>query len=216
MVNDDDYLLISGIKHFKFCRRRWALIHIEQQWQENALTVDGHIMHEAVHDSGFTKKRGRILLSRGIPVKSDRLKIHGICDMVELIQDDGGVPIKGRSGKFRIYPVEYKHGVPDDADLWHLCAQVLCLEEMFVTDIPEGAAYYGGLRHRQVYEITSELRNEVIAAILEMNELMKRGHTPKVRTQKACKNCSMKEICTPELMRSVSAKEYVKEVLNEL
>ena len=60
MENDEaDYLLISGLRHFAYCRRRWALVHIEQQWSENALTMDGHFMHERVHDSGFTEKTGQ-------------------------------------------------------------------------------------------------------------------------------------------------------------
>ena len=218
MVSDDgDYLLLSGIKHFKFCRRRWALVHLEQQWAENALTTDGHLMHEAVHDPGFTEKRGSLLLSRGMPVKSDRLKLSGVCDMVELIKSPDGVTISGRPDKYHIYPVEYKRGQPDesDADIWHLCAQVLCLEEMFVTDIPEGAIYYGETRKRLVVSITDELRNEVRAAVSEMNELFRRGHTPRVKPQKACCSCSMREICNPTLLSRGSAKGYIKEVLEE-
>ena len=46
---EDDYLLISGIQHFMFCRRQWALIHIEQQWQENRLTVEGEVIHRNAH-----------------------------------------------------------------------------------------------------------------------------------------------------------------------
>jgi CRISPR-associated exonuclease Cas4 len=212
----DEYLLISGIKHFKFCRRRWALIHIEQQWEENALTTSGHLMHEAVHDSNFTEKRGRLLLSRGMPVRSNRLKISGVCDMVELIKNDNGVTISNREGKYRVYPVEYKRGKPDDADIWHLCAQVMCLEEMFVTDISEGAVYYGELRRRQIYEITNELRTEVTSAVNEMNVLMRRGYTPKVKPQKACRNCSLKEICMPGLNKQISAAEYVKKALEDI
>ena len=138
MANDDsDFLMISGLKHFQFCRRRWALVHIEQLWEENALTLEGHYMHERVHDDGFTEARGAVLLSRGMPVRSQELKITGICDMVELYKDDGGVPIQGRAGKWRLYPVEYKLGQPDaqGADALQLCAQAMCLEEMFVTDI---------------------------------------------------------------------------------
>ena len=49
MANDDsDFLMISGLKHFQFCRRRWALVHIEQLWEENALTLEGHYMHDSV------------------------------------------------------------------------------------------------------------------------------------------------------------------------
>ena len=216
-MNEDDYLLISGIKHFRFCRRRWALVHIEQEWEENALTVSGQIMHETVHDAGFTEKRGRLLLSRGMPVRSEALHIQGVCDMVELIEDEGGVPVRGREGRYRIYPVEYKHGKPDanGADLWHLCAEVLCLEEMFVTEIPEGAIYYGELRRREAYPITEELRCEVKEAVAEMNDLMRRGHTPKVRPQKACVSCSMREICRPDLGRKGSARNYIRKALTD-
>lgn len=217
-VNDDgDYLLLSGIKHFKFCRRRWALIHLEQQWAENALTTDGHLMHETVHDPGFTEKRGALLLSRGMLVKSDRLMIRGVCDMVELIQSPEGVPIAGRPGKYRIYPVEYKRGRPDDsdADIWHLCAQALCLEEMFVIDIPEGAIYYGETRKRLVVALTDELKNQVRAAVSEMHDLLIRGHTPKVKPKKACQGCSLREICNPGLLSRGSAKGYIREVLEE-
>ena len=84
MANDDsDFLMISGLKHFQFCRRRWALVHIEQLWEENALTLEGHFMHERVHDDSFTEARGSVLLSRGMPVRSQELKITGVCDMVE-------------------------------------------------------------------------------------------------------------------------------------
>ncbi|NLO48321.1 MAG: CRISPR-associated protein Cas4 [Clostridiales bacterium] len=214
---DGDYLLISGIKHYKFCRRRWALVHIEQQWAENALTTDGHLMHETVHDSGFTEKRGSLLLSRGMPVKSESLKLSGICDMVELIKTPDGVTISGRPDKYLIYPVEYKRGRPDErgADAWHLCAQVLCLEEMFATDIPEGAIYYGETRKRMIIPITDELRNEVRAAVYEMHEILKRGHTPRVKPQKACRNCSIREICNPSIMSRGSVRDYIKEVLND-
>ncbi|MCD8191106.1 MAG: Dna2/Cas4 domain-containing protein [Clostridiales bacterium] len=85
MANDDsDFLMLSGLKHFQFCRRRWALVHVEQQWEENALTLEGHYMHERVHDNSFTEARGAVLLSRGMPVRSQALKLTGVCDMVEL------------------------------------------------------------------------------------------------------------------------------------
>ena len=84
------------------------LVHIEQLWEENALTLEGHYMHERVHDDGFTEARGSVLLSRGMPVRSQELRITGVCDMVELYKDEGGVTIQGRNGRWRLYPVEYK------------------------------------------------------------------------------------------------------------
>ncbi|MBP3923231.1 MAG: Dna2/Cas4 domain-containing protein [Ruminiclostridium sp.] len=57
-----DYLMLSGLQHFAFCRRQWALIHIEQQWSENCHTTDGVIMHRNVHDKSFHETRGDIII----------------------------------------------------------------------------------------------------------------------------------------------------------
>lgn len=37
--SEDEYLMLSGIQHFCFCRRQWALIHLEQQWAEMGLPI---------------------------------------------------------------------------------------------------------------------------------------------------------------------------------
>ena len=58
MYEPDDCLMISGLQHFRFCRRQWALIHIEQQWAENLRTVEGELMHERAHDEGLRESRG--------------------------------------------------------------------------------------------------------------------------------------------------------------
>jgi CRISPR-associated exonuclease Cas4 len=214
---EDDYLMLSGLKHFQFCRRRWALIHIEQLWDENVLTLDGHYMHERVHDINFTEKRGSVLLSRAMPVKSHSLRITGECDMVELYQSEKGVSIQGRDGRWLLYPVEYKHGSQDSrgADEIQLCAQAMCLEEMFVTEIPEGAIYYGKTKRRKVVELTEELRKKVLDNLKEMHRLFDRGYTPKAKMSNVCKSCSMHELCQPELTKQVKASEYVKRMLQE-
>lgn len=218
MENEDsDFLTISGLKHFQFCRRRWVLVHIEQLWEENALTLEGHYMHERVHDEGFTEARGSVLLSRGMPVRSLKWKITGVCDMVEMYRDESGVPIQGRDGRWRLYPVEYKLGKPDPqgADALQLCAQVLCLEEMFVTDIPEAALYYGRIRRRQRLAMTRELREKVKESVEEMHQLLRNGHTPRAKMGKACKNCSLVEICQPRLMKQLTASEYIRRAFHE-
>lgn len=78
MYDDDNILSISGIQHFVFCRRQWALIHIEQQWAENLLTVSGEIMHEKAHDDTFTETRNGVIISRGMQVSSYELGIYGV------------------------------------------------------------------------------------------------------------------------------------------
>lgn len=217
MNDESEYLLISGLKHFAFCRRRWALVHIEQQWQENAYTIDGQYMHEHVHDKSFSEKRGRIILSRGMSVISHTLRITGVCDMVELEQCQNGVSISGRPGTYRIYPVEYKLGKPEKsgADYWQLCAQAMCLEEMLCTDIKEGAVFYGGIRQRVAVVLDDTLRQAVKSAIEEMHQFMERRYTPKVKSRKVCINCSMREICQPELIYLASAADYVRAKISE-
>lgn len=209
--------MLSGLKHFAFCRRRWALVHIEQLWKENVLTLDGHYMHERVHDAGFTESRGSTLLSRAMPIRSQTLRITGECDMVELHRDPAGVPIHGRDGLWRLYPVEYKRGKPDPrgADELQLCAQAMCLEEMFVTDIPEGAVYYGETRRRLKVELTADLRAQVRTSLEEMHRLFALGYTPRAKQTHACKSCSMFELCQPELFQRPSALEYVRSRLEE-
>ena len=75
MTSEMDYMLLSGIQHFAFCRRQWALIYIEQQWADNYFTVDGSIMHDKAHDPFFTEKRGKRIVSRAVPVRSERLHL---------------------------------------------------------------------------------------------------------------------------------------------
>ena len=97
-MTDDDLLNISGIQHFVFCRRKWALIHIEQQWAENVLTVSGELMHQNAHDGTSTEKRGDVLISRGMPVKSRKLGLTGVCDVVEFHKSSDGALLHGGRG----------------------------------------------------------------------------------------------------------------------
>lgn len=115
MYDDDNILSISGIQHFVFCRRQWALIHIEQQWAENLLTVSGEIMHEKAHDDTFTETRNGIITSRGMQVSSYELGIYGVCDIVEFVPSDDGAILFGKEGKYSVVPVEYKNGEPPSA-----------------------------------------------------------------------------------------------------
>ena len=138
---EEDYLMLSGIQHFSFCRRQWALIHIEQQWDENLRTVEGNIFHKKAHDGYSSEKRRDVIISRGMPVFSPALGISGVCDIVEFYRDDKkGISLHGREGRYLVYPVEYKKGQPkeDEADVLQLAAQAMCLEEMLECEIEKG------------------------------------------------------------------------------
>ena len=130
---EDDYLMISGIQHFKFCRRQWALIHVEQQWAENVHTAVGKLMHQKVHDPYLTEKRKDTILVRALPVSSRIMGVSGECDLVEFHKCEDGIRLHGHRGMYSVYPVEYKKGKSKstDADRLQLVAQALCLEEIF-------------------------------------------------------------------------------------
>ena len=217
MYSEDDYLQLSGIQHFAFCRRQWALIHIEQQWSENYRTVDGSIMHENVHDAGFHEKRGDLVITRAMAVSSPRLGISGECDAVELRKCADGTTLFGSDGKYSVTPVEYKRGEPkeDDCDILQLTAQALCLEDMLCCKIPFCYLYFGETRHRIKVNFDEELRRRTENVIDEMHKLYKAKHTPKVKRRKACNACSLKNICLPVICGNKNAAAYVKAMLGE-
>ena len=214
---EEEYLMISGIQHFQFCRRQWALIHIEQQWAENVHTVTGELMHKKAHDPYLTENRKDTLITRALPVSSRELGASGECDVVEFYKSEDGVKLYGYRGLYNIYPIEYKKGKPkiSDEDILQLTAQVMCLEEMFSTVIPEAAIFYGETRRREVIEVTDELKHKVRDMFREMHQYYERRYTPKVKWSKSCNGCSLKDICLPKLGKTMSAKEYVKLALEE-
>lgn len=214
---EDNYLMLSGIQHFKFCRRQWALIHIEQQWAENVHTVVGELMHKKAHAPYLMEKRKDLLIARSLPIASREMGVSGECDVVEFHKCEDGIKLHGHRGTFSVYPIEYKKGKPKltEEDQLQLVAQALCLEEMFSTNIPEGALFYGETRRREVVEITDALRQEVRDMFREMHQYFDRKYTPKVKYSKACSSCSLKEICLPKLGKSGSVKMYIDQMLKE-
>lgn len=214
---EDDYLMISGIQHFKFCRRQWALIHIEQQWEENAHTVIGELMHRRVHDPLLAEKRKGTIIVRALPVSSREMGICGECDMVEFRRCEEGIRLHGHRGTYSIYPIEYKKGKPKvtDEDKLQLAAQIMCLEEMFSAQISEGAIFYGETRRREAMEMTEDLRREVKNCFREMHQYYDRQYTPKVKYNKSCNACSLREICLPKISKVEPVKTYISQMLKE-
>jgi len=214
----DELLPLSGIQHFVFCRRQWALIHVERQWKENALTAEGRIMHKRTDDPFFTETRNGVITARAVPIASYRLGLSGVCDVVEFIESPEGVKLPRREGLYLPAPVEYKRGREkrDPCDEAQLCAQAMCLEEMLSVTIPKGYLYYGETRHRVPVELTAELRQLVIEMSGEMHAYFQRGYTPRVRMSKACRSCSLADVCLPELQEKVMpASKYIRQQIEE-
>lgn len=213
--SEDEYLMLSGIQHFCFCRRQWALIHLEQQWAENVRTVDGEIFHKNAHDKERHETRGNQIIVRGMPVSSATLGISGECDVVEFHRSETGVSIHGKPGTYEIIPIEYKRGEAkkDDCDRLQLAAQAMCLEEMLCCTVPIGYLYYGKTKRRSKVEIDTQLREKTIVMLTEMHQLYRTQHTPKVRRTKACNACSLKQLCLPVLCGTQSAAAYMQAML---
>ena len=215
--SEEDYLMLSGIQHFAFCRRQWALIHIEQQWEENLRTMDGIILHEHVHNPEFHEKRGDTIITRAMAVSSSELGLAGECDAVEFHRNSKGISIFGMEGKYIVIPVEYKRGSPkeDDCDVVQLTAQALCLEDMLCCEISYGYLYYGETRHRLKVQFDSSLKERTRKIITEMHQLYQSRHTPKVKRTKSCNACSLKHICLPELDKTPKASAYLQKILHQ-
>jgi CRISPR-associated exonuclease Cas4 len=214
---EEDYLLLSGIQHFVFCRRQWALIHIEQQWEENVRTFEGRVMHENAHNADFHEKRNGVIMVRAMKVFSREMGISGECDVVEFQPAPEGITLAGQKGTYIAVPVEYKRGKPKphNADEMQLMAQAMCLEEMLMTRIPKGYLYYGETRRRTEVLFTEELRQSVRSCFEEMHAYYSRKYTPMVKKGTYCRQCSLNNICLPELSGAQPADAYVSEMLKE-
>ena len=175
---EEAWLDISGIQHFLFCRRQWALIHLEQQWQENLRTVEGQIVHEKCHDGRLRESRGDLLVARALRISSGTLGVSGACDVVEFRRGKSGAQLYGREGLWQPIPIEYKRGKPKEGqeDVAQLVVQALCLAEMFCCAVPVGYLFYDEIHRREKIEITPALQDEVRMTLKEMHRFFARGN----------------------------------------
>lgn len=209
---DDELLSLSGIQHFRFCKRQWALIHVEQQWQDNLRTQEGHFVHERVDDPFMNESRGDLFVSRAFPLVSYSLGLTGIADVIEYTRSDTGIQIPNHDGRWLLKPVEYKRGKPkiDKRDEVQLCTQVMCLEEMFGVRIDEADFYYNEIRRREHLKITDELRRHVSSLAQEIHDVFLNGTTPEAEAGKHCSLCSLVDICVPKLTKTNrSVRNYI-------
>jgi len=216
---ENEMLMLSGIQHFYFCKRQWALIHMEQQWKENIRTVEGKIMHEKADDPFIVETRGDIVIARSVPVSSRKLGLYGIADVVEFIKtEDEGIVLTKKPGLWKLVPVEYKRGEPknDDRDAVQLCAQAICLEEMLNVEIKKGYLFYNAIKRRIEVNFEDELRNTVKKFAAEMHQVFNDKKTPKCKREKHCRACSMEDICQPKITgKRIKVNDYIKKGLVE-
>jgi CRISPR-associated exonuclease Cas4 len=207
MIDDSDLLPLSALQHYLFCTRQCALIHLERLWFENKFTAEGKVMHERV-DKGGDRDRGSVRIEYGLRLVCRELGLVGQADVVEFHKPDRD------PGVWVPYPVEYKRGRPkkDNSDKVQLCAQGLCLEEMYNVEIHEGSLFYGKTRRRQQVPFIRELREETANTALLLHTMIRDRMTPEPFYDSKCESCSFVEFCMPRICKAKSVKNYLKKM----
>ena len=199
---DEDTVMISALEHYSYCPRQFALIHVEQAFDENVYTMRGNALHERVDEPGVELREG-YRVERALPVWSERLGLIGRCDIVEFESD--GTP----------FPIEYKHGPrrTKEHDDLQLAAQALCLEEMTGKPVHKGAIFHFSSRRRRDVNISAALRNKVDTALVAIRALLRSGRLPPPVNDKRCDHCSLRNICQPDAIANRQRQSSVAEAM---
>lgn len=199
--SDDEIVLISALEHYSYCPRQCALIHVERVFDENVFTVRGSMAHARADEPSETDARG-IKEERALPIWSEQYGLYGKADVVEFHPDGS------------IFPVEYKHGPRRNSghDELQLCAQALCLEEMFGRAVPRGAVFSSSSHARREVEFSEELRHRTLDAARAVREMIASSTIPPPVNDARCPNCSLVIACMPggvDDLGAVDAAEFL-------
>ena len=202
MEATEDPVPLSALQHWIYCPRQCGLIHLEQQFEDNVHTARGQAVHHLVDTPGYEVKRG-VRVERALPLWSDRFGLIGKADLVEFHPDG------------RIYPVEFKHGrkrgrIHDDIQL---AAQAMCLEDMLGRPVPQGAIYHASSHRRREVDITEDLRALVRETAEAIRAMLASGILPPPVNDARCRECSLREICQPELLAQQTQMDRLKQHL---
>lgn len=220
MYDENQMLQLAGIQHYMYCPRQWALIHIEQAWEDNRLTAEGNLLHSVADNVFYRQKNQGCLTLRRVQLASKELGLYGFSDCIELLPsalDNNAILHPDYPGHWRPYPIEYKHGRPksNDCDRLQLTAQAMCLEEMYGIAIQDGALFYAATRRHEPVRFTPELRAETIRVANQMHQVYDSGKLPDVSPSGACVSCSLKNLCLPSTRRNRNVKRYLTKNLYE-
>jgi CRISPR-associated exonuclease Cas4 len=185
--NSREMLPLSLLNDYLYCTRRAALKVVEGWRAANAHTARGDVLHDHADSPGYELAKGVTLL-RALPVWSEKLGLSGKCDIVEQHPDGSLLPVEYKKGRRRQW-------ANDDVQL---CAQAMCLEEMFSLAIPRGAIFHAESKRRREVEFTAELRAQTAATSAELHALLASEHVPPAIFKPACEECSLFAICLPK------------------
>lgn len=214
-MNEKEYIPLSWLSQMCYCPRRAALLLNERAWVENVETAKGRVEHEHVHTKRI-EKRGNFLKLYEYEVVSDKMGLNGKCDCIEATRSEKGCVIPAVNFKVSLFPIEYKHGKVREDELEYkvqLCAEAMCLEEMYQTDIPEGEIFFISSHKRLRIELSEELRAVVRNTVEELKKIRESFFIPSAQYSPKCKRCSMIEYCMPKVKKS--AIEYCRKLRKE-
>jgi len=205
---EEFYAPISALQHLLVCDRQAALIQLDRVWRDDGATARGRLMHTRV-DQGGTMARRSVRVLRGVWLVSERLRLTGRADAIEL---------HGTTSPLRVVPVEYKVGAGQfqGADAIQLAAQALCLEEMWGVTIAEGGLYYGVMKKRVRVSIDATLRSQTVECATLLHRMLDQKILPAPRPRPLCSSCSLQAICLPTAVCvPTRGSGYLTELLKE-
>ena len=198
-----DPVNISALNQYAYCPRRYGLIYLEGEFDQNVHTARGNAEHERVDRAAHVVGKDGARVDYALPVWSDTVGLIGKCDVVEHWPDGA------------LYPVEYKHGpkrkwLNDDLQL---AAQAICLEEMFGRPVPAGAIYHAASRRRRELLFTPELRTLVEQTVEGIRDMLASGRLPPPVNDQRCRECSLNALCQPEAIDARARQRRLRDAL---
>lgn len=218
--SEEDMLMLSGIQHYVFCPRQWALIHLEQQWKGNVLTIEGMLLHQQVDNPAYRAKKGDKITLRRVALASQTLGLTGFSDAIELQPvetSEDAILHPSYPGYWKPIPIEYKRGKskPNRCDEVQVAAQAICLEEVYGIHIPKGMIFYHEEKGREEVVIDDELRRFTQQCANDMHQIYRSGTTPPAVYSTHCSRCSLYDLCIPLLSSKQDVKDYLTQSLYE-
>lgn len=206
MDDDREYLPLSSLSQADYCLRRAALLLNERVWVESADTAKGRLEHERVHTERI-ERRGAQLKLYEYPVFCEELGLSGKCDCIEAQRNETGCRMPVVDFPVTLYPIEYKHGSVRRESEYEiqLCAQAMCLEEMYHTSIAEGALFYISAHKRLPVAFTPQLRDSVRRTAQALRAVRDTLTIPDAQYSAKCRRCSLRDYCMPQVKTSAQA-----------
>lgn len=210
---------IRAIQHYMYCPRRFGLLEINKDWQENALVVKGNLIHDRVHSGEHSFSSKTVRAESSVQLYNDELDIFGVADCVEFRSDKSADFSEKLGGNYKISLVEYKPTRPKNGnisctDAIQVFAQKLCADSIFGVKC-EGVLYYADVKRRVILPFDEEYDNyygELTRLLSQMREILESGVIPLRPVKQNCSGCSLEGVCMPKNPSYFVKKEILKQL----